>query len=227
MNISTLLKVDKKEKCVYSLVDNLEVHIPKRYENYGLLSIAENVMTMGIFDIYHQDKLVGGLLLSATIQMEASDIVFKSIDTKDFVILKFKKGDKFIVRTDVVQNRKIAYFIFSEFISLGNLPKFLQYKDMMTLFDIIGKTCSVGFGANHVIFEMMWAHLFRDEDDLTKQYRHTKMDKPAKFINLQSVTYAPDSTSTRIIGPYFTDGVNSALANENTVRSNLEDFMRT
>jgi hypothetical protein len=45
-------------------------------------------------------------------------------------------------------------------------------------------------------------------------------------IPLNDVAHAATSTTSRIVGAYFNEGVNAALVNENEANSTIEDVLR-
>lgn len=205
---------------------SLEVRIPRRYENYDMLIIENKIKCLGIFEMIINGNINKGLLLPAIIEMDPSESYNTNIDEVDYLVLKFVNGDKFMTKTTILKQAHIAYSMFVEFISLGNLPKFLSYNDTAFLFDKASKVCGVNLNVNHSVFEMIYAHLFRDKDDLAIRYRHTDMKKPPEFIELRSVAYGTDSTTAKIVGSYLSDGINAALVNQSEQRHDLEDIVR-
>lgn len=226
-----MLKLSKHTKKVNDTFiftgKKMEVFIPRRYERYNLLSIGNEVKTLGIFEIKIDDNLSTGFLLPAVLTLEPSSIYTKTIEETDYLICQFVTGDKFISNSTLVKQSFIPYVLFLEFIALGRLPSFITYDIAATLFDLAKETCNVGFRTNHTVFEMIWSHLFRDANDLTTKYRHTNMKNPPEFIELKSVTYAAESTSAKLIGAYMSDGVNAAIVNPANEKNDLEDLLRS
>lgn len=52
------------------------------------------------------------------------------------------------------------------------------------------------------------------------------MNEDFRRINLSDVAHASRSTSARVIGAYFNEGVNAALTKESTSNSLIEDILR-
>lgn len=207
--------------------DRLEVRIPRRYENYDMLVIADDVKTLAIFELIINDELRTGCMLPAIINMEPSDTYLSTVDGQDVAVLVFTKGDVFMSNTAVIRNPNIAYVMFVEFVSLGNMPKFLDYNDTAFIFDKASEICGVNFPVNHAVFEMIYAHLCRNPRQVTQYYRHTDMSEPHEFIRLRSVSYGPDSTTARMLGSYFNDAVDASLVHPSENRSELEDLLRS
>lgn len=107
--------------------------------------------------------------------MEPSYIYKEREDDVDFIVGEFHKGDKFIAYDTVMQQPFIAYATFVEFINNGRVPSFLSYNQMAVLFDNISRICNFNPRINHAVFEMIYAHLSRDPDNMNIKYRHTDM----------------------------------------------------
>jgi hypothetical protein len=211
------------DKEVIFLGDKLQAYIPARYENYELLDFQDNnVATFGIFDITINDKLKHGILLPSILYLKPSTIEQVTKDGATFYELTFNKNDTFIANTTFVKIDSLVYITFLEFIQNGNLPKFLTYDQTAFLMLKISKICGTRFEVNHAIVEIMLAHLFRDSTKLTLPYRKSDYKNPPKFISLKHISYGAESTTSKLLGSYFTDGLRSALVNQNDVNHELE-----
>lgn len=225
-NLEKFFIVDTKNNCTKFIGDKLEILIPKRYENYGLLEHTENLNVLGIFEMrVNGGQVSGGLFLPATIVSEPRETYNTTEEELQYLVAVYGKNDIFISNMDVVKNDKLGYVLWNEFIALGNLPKFIDYTNIATLFDLVAEVCGINFNVNHAVFEMIYAHLFRDPDDITKEYRHTTMNKPPLFVELRNVSYGPDSTSAKLLGSYWNDGLNSALVNSSDKVSELDNIL--
>lgn len=225
--MASLMQYCKKVGSSFVFIGNkMTIIIPRRYETYNLLHISNDVETLAIFEVIVDDKDSFGFLLPAVVTMEPSRVFTTTKDDVDVAMLEFQTGDKVIVNDTILKQPYISYMMFLEFVALGNLPKFLSYEDAAFLFDKSREICNANLRVNHSIFEMIFAHLFRDPDDLTKKYRHTDMTKKPAFIELRSVTYGTDSTTAKLIGAYMNDGINAAIVNPSDQRHDLEDLLR-
>lgn len=225
-NAYKYFEVNTKLNQVIFIGDKLVLKIPKRYENNDVLIISDTVQTLGIFKMVINDSLESGIVLPAILTIEPNDISSEVIDGVEYVIVTLIKNDVFINNIDLIKVPQLAYFIFNEFITLGNMPDFISYNDKAFIFDIIKTCCDFNPGTNHVIYELIFAHLSRASDDLNIPYRFTNMTKPEKFIGLGSISFGPDSTSAKILGSYMNEGINSSLVNQSSKHSELEDLLR-
>lgn len=217
---------DEKSNCTIFTGNICKCYIPKRYEAHDLLSQTDTINTIGVFHMEIDGKVSLGLLLTAMISMSPSDTYNETIDEDLYLVVELRKGDKIMVTNDIVRNDKLAYVLWVEFIALGRLPKFITYENIPWLFDKIAEVCDINFGINHVIFETLYSHLFRDDKDIFKKYRHTDMKRPPIFIGIRNVAYGPDDTMSKLLGSYSNASLNSALINKSDQASAIELQLR-
>ena len=217
---------DDENNCVRFIGDKLECFIPLRYQNENYLIIEDKVQALGIFTIRVNDSIMGGLQLPAVIQIDPSETYEQTIDGERYFTCVLTKGRMIMCSLSVMQIDKLPYFIWREFLSLGHFPSYITYRNVSTLFDDMGEVAGAPMGANHVIIELVLAHLFRDKDDLNIKYRNTDMTKPPAHVTLRDVSYGPSTTHARIFGSFSDTGRNAALLNQTDNNSELSDLFR-
>lgn len=225
-DIAKYFKQDNINKLVYFIGDKLDIYIPIRYEDKGLLTITERVSTLAIFDMVINGDIEVGFLFAATITIEHSQLDRVTIDGEPYLHLTLYKNDRFMCSTDYIKNDKFGYILWVEFIALGRLPRFITYSNVVWMFDRIAEVIGINFGVNHSVFEMLYAHLFRDSNDLSIKYRLTNMNQSPTMIELRNVAYGPDDTMSKILGSYMSVGLNAALITESTQPSPVELQLR-
>lgn len=206
--------------------DKLEVFIPQRYQDKGFLTLGETVSTLAIFSMRVNDKEEIGLLLPASITMSPIDISEETINGEKFFICTLNKGCVFHNSNLLIQNGNIGFFMWNEFLALGHMPKFITYKNIISLFDNLGKIAGLNLNVSHAILELVYAHMFRNPKKMTQFFRHTTMDFEPVMISLHDVAYGATTTHSRIFGSYAGQGLNSALLNQETKNNELEDIFR-
>ena len=205
--------------------DTCIVKILEKFESFGCLAIADTVKTIGVFDMW-VDGVLTGMFLVGRIEMIPSETDTVEEDGNRFVQLTFHKGDTFMVTTNTIAEENIAYYVWLTYIKYGNVMKAMTYEDQATIFDRIKKTCGISFPVDHVVFETVFAHLSRDVNDLSIPYRNTQMKDDFRRINLSDMAHASRSTSARVIGAYFNEGINAALTKPSADNSMIEDMLR-
>lgn len=224
---SILKKFSQKdpESPVIFTGDRCVVTILQKFENYGCLSVTDTVTSLGVFDV-EVDGIQTGCFLVARVVMCPSEVSTVTLDGVPYVQLVFNKGDVFFKTTKFIQEDKLPFYVWLEFVKYGHILKAMSYSDQATIFDRIRMTSGMSFPVDHVVYETIFAHLSRDVNDFTVPYRNTKMDKEFQRVQLNDVAHASRSTSARIIGAYFKDGVNAALDNPSEAASPVEDILR-
>lgn len=206
----------------------LEVYIPAVYGERGLLELGSIITSLGIFQLRINDQFYSNLLILGKLNLSPSDHDTITEDGYDYVVLNFVKDDVFITNTDIVKNGNLAYEVFMMFLALGKIPPFIDYNSIQTLFDNDKKCCDISLNVNHTIFEMIFAHMYRDKSDAFKFYRLTTMKEPPVIVPIHQISHGPTSNSSRIMGSYMREGTVSALINDPDPNdpSKIENLMR-
>lgn len=215
-------KVKNTFVCNYDTI----AYIPKRYLDFDFVSINTDVTVFGIFDIEANNTL-NCLALPAMMTLTPSDITPVTIDDVGYIACSFNAHDVFMSNNNIIKNPLLIVRMFEEFIAQGHLPRAITYDNCIQLFEYAKSVTGINFYMDKVIFELVYAHLYRDSNRLNIPYRLTDKTKPPKFIGLRNVSYGPDSTSAKIFGSYFDHGLNSALVNKSEQQFELEDIMRS
>lgn len=226
MSFKDFFKTDTENDCVYFLGNKLECFIPTRYRDKGYLQITDKVSCIGYFDMKIDDSIELGLQVPGVISIGASDTYETTIDDQQYVVCSLFKGDKLMTTLDIIEDNRIPYFIWMEFLALGHIPKYLKYHKIATVFDDMKEFCGTGIGANHAVFEVVLAHLFRNKNNLAEFYRHTSKKEDPVLINLRNVAYSASTTHSRIVGSFSDDGRTAAMLTPNEENHVLEDLFR-
>ena len=165
-------------------------------------------------------------LLPAVIIMDPVETRNETVDNVQYFVCEFHKGSKFMVSNSILQDNKLCYQMYLEYLSLGNMPSYITYKNVIGLFDNMEEITSLSLPVDHVIFEMIYAHVYRDSDDITVPYRYTNMSKPPIQVTLRDVAHGASSTHGKIFGSFSDDGRNAALINQSDTNHELEDMWR-
>lgn len=206
--------------------DKCVVTILQKFEEYDCLNVAENVTTLGVFDMEVDGKQTG-MFLVGRITMEPTDVTEITIDSTKYVQLTFYRGDVFMRSTKIVVEDKLAFYVWLEYIKYSHTLKAMAYEDQAAIFDKIRQSSGMEFPVDHSVYEVVFAHLSRANNDFTIPYRNTDMkDDNFRRIKLSDVAHAARSTSSRMIGAYFKDGLNASLDNPNDMNSTIEDLLR-
>ena len=226
-DISKFFTLDEKNNCVWFNGDKLEVYIPDRYRKDSFLIVDDKVHVLGIFTMVINETITCGLKLPGIITIDTADITEVMKDGERFVVAELKKGDRFLTSLGIIKNNKIPYFMWVEFLTYGHMPSFVDYDTAATLFDDNQEFTGQGIGVDHVIYEVIMAHCFRDAKDKNIPYRHTAMTQPPVQVTLKDISYGAQTTHSRIIGSYQEEGMISAALNQVKENHALEDLFRS
>lgn len=221
-----IFEFDKVNDKILVAVDKLKCFIPRRYEHASQYVVGEHVNVLGIFDMLVNDTEKRGLHIPAMIPAMPSEISSENYEGESYITLIFFKGDVFSTTHILLQNPFLGYYMWNEFLALGHLPSSITYDHVINLFDNMRRFTGKGIPTNHAVLEMIYSHMFRLKDDMTKQIRLTDRTAPYKMINLHDVAYGATTTHSRIFGSYSTAGYNSAMLNTQTKNNDLEDVFR-
>ena len=225
-NVDKYFKKTEDQQLIFT-GDSLELRIPLKFQQYDALTIGDTVTTPALMDMIIDNKYHVGLNILASITIAHSDLGYMTYAGIEYLVLHLKQGDAFMTGYRVIQDPHIVYVLWSEFVTSGKVPYFLQYADMLRLFEHAREHTGSGIGVSRSVFEGIIAHLSRDKDKLSLQYRLTDMKKPFKMVALESVSRAPTSTIARLNGAYFRDeGVTSALRYQVDEQQPFENILR-
>ncbi|MBE0438328.1 MAG: hypothetical protein IBX57_00980 [Gammaproteobacteria bacterium] len=206
--------------------------IPARYKEQKLARMKEDTHILGVFAILLEDGTYGVSLAPAMIKTQPDKVLELKIDGVSYIELSYDKGSSVIANNDVVQDNTLLYNVWKEFIDGGHVPWFITYEDLGKLFSLAKYYTGTKLGANQQIIEMVVAVISRDSNKLNKQYRHSieKMsdviNNPPTTIKLTNVSYGATNTTSKLIGGYWKEGLNSALLNPSDKVEPIEDLLR-
>ena len=223
MNIDTALKREKDSLIV--VVNSVVIYISKTFEKYKMLSIGDAVSTLAVFEINIGNESVG-FFLPAVVEMKPSNVSFETINGDEYVKCEFTKGDVFMDNVNVVQNVNIAYAIFEEFIDSGRVPKFMKYKNLAFVFDIVKKITGSSIPAEHAAFEMIYSYLSRNPKNFRQMWRLTNMVGEPKYFKLKDVPHVAVSTTSKLISAYLKDSIAASMVNASEDSSDIEELLR-
>lgn len=226
-DVDQFFAYNEKTKEMVFTGDSLVVYIPKRYEVYNLLTISDTVTCLAVVDLVINDTYRAGLLMLTTIEMEPEDVAQIVVDDLQYYAVTLNQGSRFICNTERIADSSIVYALWMEFITRGKLIYNIDYTTLSTLFDQSRSMCDTNINVDHVIFEVIYSHLCRSPENRTLQHRYTTMQQDFDLIALRDVGYATTSTTSRLMGSYFSSGLNSSLITTSTEHNSVEDLLRS
>lgn len=209
-----------------------KIYIPERFAEKELAVIAAETYICGIFAIVVEDKYYGVSTANAMMRIKPSLISTVKFGEDTYLEFTFDPGAVVFATLDLIKNDTLVYRIFDEIIAKGRVPWYLSYDDLAKLFETSAYHAGVNLQGSHAILEMIAAAVARNPKDRTKYYRHgvvnqsDKYDHPPVLIPLRSITLGTTNTTSKLLGSYWDQGLNSALTNPSTKTENIEDLLR-
>jgi hypothetical protein len=225
--IDKYFKHDTKNKMTLFIGDKLEVFIPTRYDRYeGCLVVENTVATLAIFNMTINGKIKKLFYLPAVISMDYSDNELVLIDDKEYMKLTLRKGDRFMISSEVICNKSLGFILFYEFIQLGNYPDGITYDNIGSMLEPLTELTGLSFGADNAVVEALFSQLSRDGNDLGQLYRLTNMKKKEHIVPMRDIAHAARSTTGKLVGNYLDSTMDSAIVNPSTSSSEIENILR-
>ena len=226
-DITPYIRKNVKDQSMTFVGESLEIRIPRKFEQHGMLIVSNSVIAPGVFDMVINGKYAAALNLLAQITIHPTDISSMTYDGVDYVVLHLTHGDTFMESYNVVQNDKFIYVLWTEFINNGGLPYWFDYRALLRMFEHARELTGNGIGVSQSVYEGIIAHLSRNPDNISQQYRLTDMKGKMLLVAIKSVSQAPESTIARLNGSYFADdGLTSALIYKVEQNKPFEDLLR-
>lgn len=200
------------------------IEFPKRYLDKDLATIGAKTYVYGVFAIIIDDTYSVSLIPSF---IETSPLHIKEIvrDSIEYVQFHYGKGMPIIENNVVIRNKVYTYNILEELYLKGNVPWFIEYTDLNTIFSNMRYYADSGIGDSKVTNEIITSYIARDTQDKRLYHRLSK-NKEHCFIALDDIYYATLGTVNKLSGSYFDKGMVSALVQPEKSPTNLEKIIR-
>lgn len=209
-----------------------KIYIPEHYVGGYLGSADEGTRIVGIWGIVVEDKYYASSRVCAMMSIDPSTTNVVEIENKPFIEYTFEPGDTVIKNLNLVKQSTLAFRIFDEIITKGNVPWYLDYTDMCFLFDTLDAHADANLGVDSAILEMISSSMARSKENKSIFYRHmlnTAADIGKKkfiYVPLKSVAYGSTNTTAKIMGAHFQEGMTSALITPSERTETIEELLR-
>jgi hypothetical protein len=209
-----------------------KILVPARYIEQGLGVLEPEVYVIAIYAIVMEDSYYAVSSAPSMMRLTPTDINHVTIDDVEYVELIFPKGAVVCPQLNLVMRNEMVYYVYNELTSKGNYGWWCEEDDMTMPFENAEEFCGVRVGSNHAIMQMVASSCTRLASDKSIQFRHAVKtpadEQKLKFtiIPLRSIIWGPTNTFARAIGPYFKEGLTTALVNPSTKSETIEETLR-
>lgn len=210
--------------------DDISVMFPSRFINKGLCDIGDVVKVVGIYavmDSHNNYSVVNTPIFQFLVPNNITDI---EINDTEYKLLSFDKNSVFIPDNSLIVSDSFIYQIFEELFLNGNVPWYLDYNDLSSVFEESKKYAGSNIGNDSMAFEILSAIVSRSPIDKKIYFRQT-LDKTnsgnkPEYVGLNNIYYSFDNTGAKILGSYFGDGLVSALVDPEKKTSTTAEILR-
>lgn len=207
--------------------------LPFRWLQAGLLEIGSTSYCATIFPIVNEAGQYDVSNVCTKMEITPSSIEIIRHEGRDHYVFSFDKGDVISPDVNLVMDDSYSYGIYDEIIQKAKAPWFLNYNDVGRVMATSKSHSGVTLSGTNAIFELITATLSRN-DDMSQQYREVigslELGEMAKHkrqgVPLNSVVYATANKMNKLMGGYLEDGLTSALTEEESPISGVEQLLR-
>ena len=228
-HFKNFLFVTKDDRLVTK--EAFSICFPALYENHNFAVISDEVMVLGILAFIQGEKYCVNKVM-ANLPLTPTDIRREKIGEEEYLFLQFEPGSTVCRNINVMQEQPLAYYVYDYFIANGWIPWYLNYKDVVTLFDTCAKHCDIKLGETSSVMEMICATIARSQKEPRKMFRTGKksvedLEKEQPFyVPLANVQFGAADTTSKLLGSYFNDGLNSAIMYKTKRVGPIEEVLR-
>lgn len=207
-----------------------KILVPARYVEQGLGSLEPEVYMVAIYAMVMEDSYYAVSTVPAMKRFTPTDVNTITIDEVEYLELIFPRGAVVCPQLELVVRDIQIYYVYNEFTSKGNTPWFMGENDKTMPYENAEEFCGVYLSPT--IMQMVASSCTRVEADKAVQYRHAVRtpNDLVKFtpvtIPLRSIIWGPTNTFARVIGPYFKEGLTTALVNPSERSEPIEEMLR-
>lgn len=224
---------ETKDGRVVALTD-LHIMLPEHYINKDLCRIDTMIHTMGIFCIIDPaSKQYAVFSIPTRVILTIGELETITYNEEVYRVIKYERGDTIIANTKIVQREQDTYWLFDYFIALANVPWYMNYLDVVRIYDQDDIYAGRLLPPNSQIVEMMLSNIARDARDSVLMYRTTlkQMDDiyrtSPQWVPLRNITLGAIDTYNKVMGSYASQGETAALAERSKEMTNIEKVLRS
>lgn len=206
------------------------IHFPKHYTGGKLGAISDGIMIPGYFGIV-MGRVFAVNKTPAIMAFYPEALTTYIENETEYLMLQYEPGDIILKQLTLVKNSDVLFRVYDEIVAKGNTPWYFNHTDLSALFDEALYSSGVDLKLPRSIHELMSATRTRSSGNKVAYFRNTIKtqddleDKVAEVIPLRSVAFGATSTTARIVGSYFDEGLSSALVNQNDRLESVEALL--
>ena len=230
-NSSVIKNKFKNIKDITVTTDDILVMFPEKFISKKLCDIGADVRVIGIYaiiDYYNNYSIVNAPIMQRLLPNNISDV---EVNGKPYKLLSFDKDSVFLATNKLVVADNFVYNLFEDLFLNGNIPWYLNYKDVVNMFAESKKYANSNIGNDLMAFEILTSIISRSQSDKKVYYRQTldkvKEDTMPAYVGPNDIYYSYDNTGAKILGNYFGEGLISAIVDKEKETSATAEVLRS
>lgn len=211
----------------------IAIMFPETYLEKSLCKYRDNIECLGVFALLDPESNTYAVFnIPAMVYLPMTDIKTVMINDVAYKVLEFSKHQTILNSDAVISNTKISYWIYDYFIALARVPWFMSYLDVLRLYRQDSRYLGALLSNSTQIIDMVYSSIARSPKDDRQMYRTplSSMEDLNKiqpqWVPLKSVSLGAVDTMSKIMGAYYDEGVNSALAEPSKKLTDMEKILR-
>ena len=214
---------------ITSTKEDLYIYFPSRFITKKLAFIDTDIRAINIFAIV--DNKNNYAVASAPIIVRLSPAKVDTVKLendicKEYKQLYFPKDTVVIPNTLCVKQDSFVYDMYDELINNANIPWYLNYEDVASLFNKSKEYFGKALGTNLLAFELMASVITRSAKDKRVFLRLAKNQEDYTYVGIKDIIYSYNNTGAKLFGNYLAAGINSAILENEDTSSSLTDILR-
>ena len=222
--ISSSLLEDKSGICIAK--QQIHVLFPERFLFVQLANRRGGINCVGFFMVMDNDNNYAVYNLPGMIRLNPDNMDEVFIDGVKHVRLSFEAGSKVIKTNEVVEEKKLVYYIYKELIENAKIPVYFDETDLLNSMSKCPQYNSVKLYKNINVFHMLVSINMRDANDLSVPWRNSNKGTKLGTIPMGDPTYGSAGGMARITSGHFSDNLTGAILEENRDVTDLEFLLR-
>lgn len=207
-----------------------KIYIPEHYMSCALGNIADVISIAAVYGIVVDNKYYGVSSACALMQTAPSGSNVVDIHGEKYIEFSYQVGDRVIINLNLIRTSTLVYRIYNELITKGKIPWYFDYSDLCFLFDTALLHGGANLNTDSALLELLAACMARTKANRMEFYRHhpelaDRAKSPPVYIPLSSVAYGATTTTSKVLGAYFNEGLTSALVTPTREVSSVEDLL--
>lgn len=230
---NTLIKKDLKTigDTLISMKE-LYIYFPYDYTEKNLAEIDNTCKLLGIFIIADSNNNYTLATIPTLIYTTPSSIDTIDIDGVSYYRLTYEAKDVIIDNLNVILELDMAYNVFNLMMINGKVPWFIEYIDLLKIFNNFNKYTGSKVALFSDIMKIFIRISAREKGKLDINYSNIlNLEKDLKtkeieWIGLSNIYYTFNSTLSKVGGSYFKKALISTMVTPEKEPTELENILR-